>query len=215
MRDLWENPSELEKYGIDPEEVKKIKVIPIIKTPGYSDTPAKDVVEELGVKNQFDREKLEEAKKIVYSKGFHTGVMNENCGKYSGMPVNKAKELMKQELLDSGEADTFWDLSEEVVCRCGSRVVIKKVDDQWFIKYSDPEWKEKSKAHAKSMRILPPEYYESMPQVIDWYDDRACTRMGTWLGTKLPFDQKWIIEPISDSTLYPVCLLYTSPSPRD
>ncbi len=204
LRDLWENPSELERYGMDAEEVNSIKLIPIIKTPEYSDTPAKDVVEELGVKNQFDREKLEEAKKIVYSKGFHTGVMNENCGKYAGMPVNKAKDIMKQELLESGEADTFWDLSEEVICRCGSRVVIKKVEDQWFIKYSDPKWKENSKAHAKNMRILPSEYYESMPQVIDWYDDRACTRMGTWLGTHLPFDQKWIIEPISDSTLYPI-----------
>ncbi|MDP1693957.1 MAG: class I tRNA ligase family protein, partial [Candidatus Woesearchaeota archaeon] len=31
-----------------------------------------------------------------------------------------------------------------------------------------------------------------------------CTRLGSWLGTKLPFDEKWIVEPISDSTLYPV-----------
>jgi len=31
--------------------------------------------------------------------------------------------------------------------------------------------------------------------------------MGSWLGTKLPFDEKWIIEPISDSTLYPLMYL--------
>ena len=27
---------------------------------------------------------------------------------------------------------------------------------------------------------------------------------GNWLGTPFPFDPKWIIEAISDSTLYPI-----------
>ena len=52
--------------------------------------------------------KLLEAKKIVYKEGFHAGKMNENCGRYSGLPVDKAKEAMKQDMLRSNQADLFF-----------------------------------------------------------------------------------------------------------
>ncbi|MFH1276228.1 MAG: class I tRNA ligase family protein, partial [Candidatus Woesearchaeota archaeon] len=105
--------------------------------------------------------------------------------------------------IEQGKADIFHDLSEEVICRCGNSVVIKRIDDQWFIKYSDPELTERSKEQAKEMKIYPKEYHENMPAVLDWFQDRACARLGNWLGSKFPFDDKWTIEPISDSTLYP------------
>jgi leucyl-tRNA synthetase len=82
-------------------------------------------------------------------------------------------------------------------------VIIKQIPDQWFIKYSDPELTEKSKEQVKKMNIYPSQYKEEMPKVLDWFDDRACIRRGSWLGTEFPFKKGWIIEPISDSTLYP------------
>ncbi len=201
LKDLQENEEECRKYGLDWEEIKSIEIIPIIKSKEWGETPAVKICKEMGIKNQDDP-KLEEATKIIYKAGFHTGVMNDNCGPYAGMKVEEAKEKMKQKLIEEGKADVMYDLSEEVICRCGEKVLIKKVPDQWFIKYSDPEWKEKTKQHAKSMKIMPKEYYENFSKVIDWYQDRACARLGNWLGTKLPFDKKWTIEPISDSTLY-------------
>jgi leucyl-tRNA synthetase len=83
-------------------------------------------------------------------------------------------------------------------------VVIKKVPDQWFIDYANAPLTERCKAHAKSMHILPQDYYVNVQGVLDWFRERACVRQGNWLGTRFPFDQKWIIEAISDSTLYPV-----------
>jgi len=127
----------------------------------------------------------------------------DTCDKYEGKRVEEAKELMKAELLEAGKADTFHDLSEEVICRCGEKVVIKRIDDQWFIKYSDPELTERSKEQVKEMNIYPQEYHENMPAVLDWFNDRACARLGNWLGSKFPFDDRWTVEPISDSTLYP------------
>jgi len=53
------------------------------------------------------------------------------------------------------------------------------------------------------MKIIPKEYYNELPGVLDWFSDRACIRQGSWLGTEFPFEKNWIIEPISDSTLYP------------
>ncbi len=53
------------------------------------------------------------------------------------------------------------------------------------------------------MDVHPKEYKANLPGILDWFMDRACARLGNWLGTKLTFDQRWIVEPISDSTLYP------------
>ena len=54
------------------------------------------------------------------------------------------------------------------------------------------------------MTINPPEYADNVHGVLDWFRERACARLGNWLGTRFPFDDRWIIEAISDSTLYPI-----------
>ena len=202
LKELGENKELCQKYGLDQEEIKAMKLIPIIESKGYGDFPAKEIVEKLGIISQNDP-RLEEVTKEVYKAGFHTGVMKETCGKYAGKKVEEAKELMKAELLEKGKADIFYDLTAEVICRCGGKVIIKRIDDQWFIKYSDQELTERSKEQAKEMQIYPHEYYENMPKVLEWFGDRACARLGNWLGSKFPLDGRWTIEPISDSTLYP------------
>ncbi len=202
LKDLQENKVECEKYGLNFEEIQKIKLIPIIKSKGFGEFPAKEICEKFNIKNQDDP-KLEEATKEIYKAGFHTGIMRENAGEFSGKSVAEAKELMKEKLIREKKADIFYDLSEEVICRCGTKVVIKKIDDQWFIKYSDNELTEKSKHSVEHMSIYPEEYKSNLPGILDWFQDRACARLGNWIGTKLPFDEKWTVEPISDSTLYP------------
>jgi leucyl-tRNA synthetase len=202
LKILREDKQMIRKYNLEFEEIKRIKLIPIIRSKGYGDFPAKEIVEKMGIESLEDP-KLEEATKEIYKAGFHTGVMRESCGEYVGKRVDEAKELMKSKLIEEGTADVFYDLSEEVICRCSGRVIIKRIDDQWFIKYSDPDLTERSKEQVKEMRIFPKEYYENLPSILDWFGDRACARLGNWLGSRLSFDEKWIVEPISDSTLYP------------
>ena len=202
LKTLQENPQLCKAYSLNPLEIKNIALIPIIKTKGYSNFPAKEIVEKLDIKALADP-RLEEATKEVYKAGHHSGVMAENCGKYAGKKVEEAKELIKAELLESGRGEVFYDLSEEVICRCGNKVIIKRIDDQWFIRYSDQALTERSKEHLKEMNIYPREYKENLPAILDWFGDRACTRLGNWLGSRFPFDENWIVEPISDSTLYP------------
>jgi leucyl-tRNA synthetase len=206
LKELQENDKEMKKYKLNSKIVKAIKVIPIIRTKKYGDNAGVKIIEENKIKNQDDK-RLEELTQEVYKEGFHTGVLLDNCGKYSGMSVIEAKEKMKEELIKSGVADVMIDLSEEVICRCGERVMIKKIDDQWFIKYSDKQLTELSKKHSKTMTVKPEQYKNNLGNVLDWFQDRACARLGSWLGTKLPFDEKWIVEPISDSTLYPIYYL--------
>ncbi len=207
LYDLQQSKELCEKYGIDNEALTKIKPIPIIKSKGYGDFPAIEICERLNIKSQKDTELLEKAKQEVYKTGYHTGVMLDTCKDFSGLKVEDAKEKMKQHLISNNQADIFYDLSEEVVCRCGNKVIVKKIDDQWFIKYSDKQLTEKTINHVKNMFILPEQSKKNLPKILDWFDDRACARQGTWLGTKLPFDRSYTIEPIADSTLYPIFYL--------
>ena len=184
-----------------------IEPIGIIRVEGYGDIPAREICEDMGIESQDEREKLDRATEIIYKKEFHTGVMNEACREYAGLKVSEAKEEVKEELISRGFAEIMMEFSEDVVCRCGERVVIKRIPDQWFIRYSDEELTELSKLHVESMNIYPEEYKKELPGILDWYSDRACIRKGSWLGTEFPFKKGWIIEPISDSTLYPIYYL--------
>lgn len=185
------------------ESKEDIEPITIIDVKGFGTNPAKEACEKLGIKSQTETEKLDLATDEVYKKEFHTGYLNEKCGEYVGIKISDIKDAVKDDLISKNQAIIMREFSEEVVCRCGGNVVIKQIPDQWFIKYSDVDLTENSKNHASNMNIFPEEYKSEMPKVLDWFDDRACIRCGSWLGTEFPFKKGWIIEPISDSTLYP------------
>ncbi|MEM3397020.1 MAG: leucine--tRNA ligase [Thermoplasmata archaeon] len=219
---LLELKENAEKYGLSKEEIAKIKPISLIEVveednPMETRAPVKpaidhfpdrgmsavDICTQLGIKDTKDRAKLDEATTIVYKKEFHNGRLKQICGAYAGKKISEVKDRIKEDFVAQGVADKMYEFSEEVVCRCGTRVIISVVPDQWFIKYSDPELKEKSKSHSEKMALYPQTYHDEIKKVIDWYSDRACIRKGRWLGTEFPYKAGWIIEPISDSTLYP------------
>ncbi len=201
---LRRNEERLRKYGIK-ELVESIKPISIIKVPGYGEYPAVEEVEKLGVTSDTDP-RLDEATKTIYSKEFHEGVLKENCGEYAGKTVAEARDLVKERLIELGLGGVMWELPEKVVCRCGTETIVKIVENQWFLRYSDPEWKQKVKEHIMKMNIYPEEARQWFLNVVDWLRDWACARK-TGLGTKLPWDPEWIVETLSDSTIYPA--LYT------
>ncbi|MFH1101663.1 MAG: leucine--tRNA ligase [Methanobacteriota archaeon] len=192
------------------ESKTNILPITIIDVAGFGSNPAKEVCEQLGITSQQETEKLDEATEIVYKKEFHTGYLNEQCGKYSGIKIADIKDAVKNDLINDNCALMMREFSEEVICRCGERVLIKQIPDQWFIKYSDKTLTHDSCVHAASMHIYPEEYKLEIPKVLEWFDDRAVIRKGSWLGTEFPFKKDWIIEPISDSTLYPLYYLVSN-----
>lgn len=200
LRDLIQSPDELAKYGLDPAVLNMIKPISIIKVEGFGEHPAIEVVDKLRVRNQLDP-KAEEATKIVYREEYHKGIMKENCGRYSGMAVKDAKNAVAEELEKKRMLNYLYDLPEPVICRCGTRCIVKILENQWFLKYSDSKWKNITKEHVKRMNIYPEEARNWLIGTIDWLEDKACARKSGF-GTKLPWDKEWIIEPLSDSTIY-------------
>ncbi|MEM5870328.1 MAG: leucine--tRNA ligase, partial [Candidatus Aenigmatarchaeota archaeon] len=201
LHDLQKNPKDLEKYGVKPEQVLEIKPISLIKTPGFGEHPGIEFCEKFGVKSQEDKEKLEEATSEVYKKEFHLGVLKENCGEYAGMKVSECKEKLSKEFMEKGIADLMWECSGLVICRCGTKNHVKILENQWFLKFSDEEWKEKVRECIKRMKFYPEEVRAQFLNTVDWLKDKACTRK-TGLGTRLPWDKSWIIETLSDSVIY-------------
>ena len=178
----------------------KAKPIKVVEIPGFGDAPAGEMLEKMKVHDLKDP-KIEDVKKELYKLEF-LGKMADNTGKFKGMSVKHAKKAITDWLLEKREADYIYELSvKPVFCRCGGEIIIKAVKNQWFIDYGNLDWKQKVKEYVIDMNMYPPEYGNELPGIIDWLEARPCVRK-KGLGTKFPFDDRWVIEAISDSTIY-------------
>ncbi|MDG6994800.1 MAG: leucine--tRNA ligase [Nitrososphaerota archaeon] len=200
LRDLQSNKTLQQEFGLDSKIVLEIKPISLITIPGSGEFPAKEIIEEMKIENQSDP-KVDEATRIIYKKEFHQGVLNSNTLKYEGKRVTEAKPLIIQELKSLGVADSMYDLPERVVCRCLTECVVKVLEDQWFLKYSDQEWKKLAHECVDAAAIYPETARQWFHDVIDWMKDWPCARR-VGLGTPLPWSPGWIVETLSDSTIY-------------
>jgi leucyl-tRNA synthetase len=179
------------------------KIPQIVKVEGYNDLPARAACKKHGVKSQADKAALEAATEEVYADEFNKGILTEACGPYAGKRIKAVKDQLRADVFAADAGRPIRQFSETVISRAGQLVDIKRIPDQDFIHYADKAWTEKAKAHAATMSIFPDKYREEMPNVLDWFGDRACVRRGAWLGTEFPFKPGWIVEPIADSTFYP------------
>jgi leucyl-tRNA synthetase len=180
--------------------VQAIKPVSIIKIEGYGEYPAKEIAEKMGLKDQNDP-KGEEATNEIYKKEFHTGKLKDNCGPYAGKSIREAKDILIADFKKTGVFESMYDLKSPVVCRCMTQCIVKILSDQWFLNYSDPEWKKLAHEAIDQMKIYPEVAKPWFNTVIDWLKEWACART-TGFGTPLPWGKGWIIETLSDSTVY-------------
>jgi len=175
-----------------------ISPVALIKVPGYGDFPAKDAVERAGIRHQTDPA-MEALTQEVYSAEFSSGILFEQ---YGGEPVRQARESVAGLMTEKYRSTVMYEFdTRPVVCRCGGQVFVKILHDQWFLLYSDPAWKSQVSEHLAQMTLVPPEVRTEFERTIGWLKDWACTRR-VGLGTRLPWDPDWLIEPLSDSTIY-------------
>lgn len=205
LKELQENEAEMKKYHLDVKEIRKIEVIPIIKTDKYGIESGVSVVKAAGIKKQDD-DRLEDVTQEVYKEGYHTGILLDTCGRYSGMKVIEAKEKIKQDMIKNKEADIIYETSRKAFSRSGGKIIVAVLDDQWFIDFNAKGWKEKAYNCLKKMVLVPETSRKQFEDVFAWLDKRPCARK-RGLGTPLPFDKDWMIESLSDSTIY--MTLYT------
>ncbi len=163
-------------------------------------TPAERALNAVGAQGLHDRAKVDEATERLYRLEFLRGRMT--VPELAGVSVREARERVAAELERTATSFSLREFSEPVVCRNGHAVVIRRLTDQWFLRYSDPAWKAETREQLARTAIVPEEYGRELPGVLDWFEDRPCTRKGRWLGSPFPLDPAWTIEPIADSTFY-------------
>jgi len=201
MQDLKKKAPLREKYNVKDEWVLPFECIDIIDTPSMGSRAAEFAVEEFKIQSQNDVDKLEKAKEKVYKEGFYSGIMNSNCGKHSGMKVEDAKELVKGEMIESGDAFLYWEPENKVISRSGKECVVA-LTDQWSLRYGEEKWRAQIEDHIENT------YETYMPDTKNKFRAEA-KRLTEWgcsraygLGTKMPFDDRFVIESLSDSTIY-------------
>jgi len=187
-----------QKWGITNEMI--FEPVHIIKLEGFSDLAAKDMVEKLKIKSPKDKEKLQKAKEEVYTSGFYKGIID--IGPYKGQPIRVVKDKVKEDLLKSGEADTYFEPEGLVKNRVGEECVVSLVD-QWYLKYGEKEYKDFCLNYIKSNKFnaYSPSTLKGFEQVLEWLSSWGLSRT-FGLGSHIPWDKKFLIESLSDSTIY-------------
>ena len=186
------------KWGITPEMI--YDPVHIIKLEGFSDLSAKDMVEKLDIKSPDDKEKLKKAKEEVYTQGFYKGIID--IGPYKGQLVKDVKERVKEDLIKTNEADTYFEPEGLVKNRVGQECVVALVD-QWYLNYGEEEYKNFCLNYIKSDKFnaYSPSTLKGFEQVLGWLSSWGLSRT-FGLGSHIPWDKKFLIESLSDSTIY-------------
>jgi leucyl-tRNA synthetase len=196
------------KYGLADEHVLPFDVVPIIHTPnvgnpptaeGEGNCPARDLCIEMKVASQNDKVKLELIKDKCYKGSFNFGVMA--VGEYKGQPVNVAKPKIKAALVAAGLGALYAEPDTYVESRTGNECVVAQAD-QWYLEYGEEKWQAQIREHNDTvLNTYSHDAKIKFSRTIEWLKEWACSRT-FGLGTRLPWDEKWVVESLSDSTIY-------------
>uniref|UniRef100_A0A6A7FPE5 leucine--tRNA ligase n=2 Tax=Hirondellea gigas TaxID=1518452 RepID=A0A6A7FPE5_9CRUS len=195
--DLKNKPALREKYGIS-EAMVAFDPIPIIDVPEYGNLSAPTICESMGIKSQNDRDLLAEAKEKVYLKSFYEGVLL--VGDFKGKKVQDVKKSVQDLLLKEKEAVMYQEPEKLVMSRSADECVVA-LCDQWYLKYGEAQWRSITQQALDSLNTFHDEVRKNFEYTLGWLKEYACSRT-YGLGTKLPWDEHWLIESLSDSTIY-------------
>lgn len=185
-------------YGIQ-KEWAELEIFPIISTPSYGDICAKTLVEKLKIASPKDTKPLAEAKELAYKEGFYQGTML--VGEYKGEKVEVAKPKVRADLIAAGEAFAYAEPEGQVVSRSGDKCIVALMD-QWYLDYGEEKWRDQAIDWVQhGLNTYSAETKNAFIGVLNWLNQWACART-YGLGSKLPFDTNFLVESLSDSTIY-------------
>ncbi|KAM0744934.1 hypothetical protein ACQRIT_000318 [Beauveria bassiana] len=185
-------------YGIK-KEWAELEIFPIIETPSYGDLCAPFLVKKLKIASPKDTKQLEEAKELAYKEGFYQGIIK--VGAYKGEKVEVAKPKVRADMIAAGQAFAYSEPERKIVSRSGDDCIVSLMD-QWYLDYGEEEWKKTALGWVENgLDSFSADTKNALEGVLDWLNQWACAR-SFGLGTKLPWDPQFIVESLSDSTIY-------------
>jgi len=175
------------------------------------DIPAYDIL----IKNKIyntkgNEEKLEFVKQELYKEA-HFGAKMINSGEFNGLPLKKnlGGDKVRDILYEKNLAVPFYETSRRATTRGNDEVIVANLQGQWFLKYSDRKVKDKALKLLNKSNFFPHNLKQSQAGYIEWANMRPCARK-RGLGTQIPYDREWIVEPLSDSTIYQMLYMISS-----
>jgi leucyl-tRNA synthetase len=104
--------------------------------------------------------------------------------------------------MKEGMACVYYEPESEVVSRSDDRCCVA-LRYQWMLDYGEESWKNEVKDHISSDRFQTynPKTTVEFEQILEWLKEWGCSRTAG-LGTSLPWDDTFVIESLSDSTIY-------------
>lgn len=198
LRDLKKKQALRVKYGIRDDMVLPFEPVPVIEIPDFGKLSAITICDELKIQSQNDREKLAEAKEKLYLRGFYDGVMLVDG--FKGQKVQDVKKTIRNKMIDTGDAYIYMEPEKQVMSRSSDECVVA-LCDQWYLDYGEENWKKQTSQCLKNLETYCEETRRNFEATLDWLQEHACSRT-YGLGTRLPWDEQWLIESLSDSTIY-------------
>ncbi|CAB4487625.1 leucine-tRNA ligase [Rhizophagus irregularis] len=194
---LMDLKKKAEYYKIDPSWAN-YEPVPIIRTPNYGDLSAPNVCVQKKINSQKDRVQLAEAKDIVYKEGFYNGIML--VSDYAGKPVQEVKPLIRDLLVSTKQGFIYNEPESLVMSRSGDECVVA-LCDQWYLDYGEENWRKLAEKCLSQLNTYGLESRHQFEQTLAWLNQWACAR-SYGLGSRLPWDPQYLVESLSDSTIY-------------
>ncbi|XP_062940711.1 leucine--tRNA ligase, cytoplasmic [Cynocephalus volans] len=198
LTDLKKKQALRAKYGIRDDMVLPFEPVPVIEIPGFGNLSAVTICDDLKIQSQNDREKLAEAKEKLYIRGFYDGVMLVDG--FKGQKVRDVKKTIQKKMIDTGDAFIYMEPEKQVMSRSSDECVVA-LCDQWYLDYGEENWKKQTFQSLKNLETFCEETRRNFEATLGWLQEHACSRT-YGLGTRLPWDEQWLIESLSDSTIY-------------
>lgn len=99
-----------------------------------------------------------------------------------------------------GQAIVYSEPEKRVMSRSGDECVVA-LTDQWYITYGESEWKKLAEECLTDMNLYSDETRHGFEHTLSWLNQWACSR-SFGLGTRIPWDDQFLVESLSDSTIY-------------
>jgi len=181
------------------KEWAELEITPIIRTPSYGELTAEFLVKKMKINSPKDTKPLAEAKELAYKEGFYQGTML--IGDFKGEKVEKAKPKVREILLSKKEAFVYSEPEGHVLSRSGDSCVVA-LCDQWYLDYGETNWREETETFVSDkLNTFHEETKNGFMANLAWLNQWACAR-SYGLGSKLPWDPQFLVESLSDSTIY-------------
>lgn len=200
LNEYRSKPEKHDYWGITAEMVEPFEPVPIMDIPEYGNLIAPKLCKDMKIAGQKDKKKLLEAKDIAYKQGFNNGVFI--VGDHAGKKVIDVKDTIKMEMVAKGDACLYFEPENPVVSRTNDDCIVAKVD-QWLLGYGEEEWQKFCVDHTTSgnFETYHKETHNQFQHVLGWLKEWGCSR-NFGLGTQVPWDEQFVIESLSDSTIY-------------